>query len=82
MKELFLMLAHIMPEDRLIKELEDALQHYKSKQTEDHKMKLGLWCNLLISKWVIKDEKGGLESVMKEMDKMKQGYDLLNTKNQ
>lgn len=82
MKEFFMLFAHIMPEDKLLKEMEEALHNYKSSQSENHKMRLTMWCHLFLSKHVIKDEKGGLESVLKEMDKMKQGYDLLNTKNQ
>lgn len=82
MKEIFLMFASIMPEDKLLKEMEEALHNYRSTQSEDHKIRLNLWCHLFVSKHIIKDEKGGLESVLKEMNKMKQGYDLLNTKNQ
>lgn len=41
-----------------------------------------MWCHLFLSKHIIKDEKGGLQSVLKEMERMKQGYDLLNTKDQ
>lgn len=82
MKELFLIFSQLMPEDRLLKEMENALNNYRSTQTEDNKLKLTMWCHLFLSKHIIKDEKGGLQSVLKEMERMKQGYDLLNTKDQ
>lgn len=82
MKELFLIFSQLMPEDRLLKEMENALNNYRSTQTEDNKLKLTMWCHLFLSKHIIKDDKGGLQSVLKEMERMKQGYDLLNTKDQ
>lgn len=78
MNELLIILAEAMPEEMLLKELRKELDNYEANPTKETKGKLGLICQIWLSK-DLAEEMGGSEALIKRTNIAKQGFDLLNT---
>jgi hypothetical protein len=76
-----LMLASVMPFDTMIKLLEEEIAEHKLNPSEESQKRISMSCMLIASKSAI-DSTGGLEKTMKDMERMRDGYDLLSPKAQ
>lgn len=77
MKELALMIAHILPEEKIIDELDKAIQKYKEDPTHENTSGVETFALLLISK---KCSTGpdGIVGALKEMENVEKAHNLFN----
>lgn len=75
------MLASVMPFETMLELLEKEIADYKENPCEDNEKKVSMTCMLLASKSAIASS-GGLEKVIEETERMRDGYELLTPKNQ
>lgn len=80
MKNLMLLLASVMPTESIIEIIEKDLAAYKADPTPENIKKLTCTAMLLASKEVVAASDGGVEKVIKDMDRMHDGYELLTPK--
>lgn len=80
MKELALMLASVMSRDQLVEELEKSLDKWRSDKSDQNFDMLAMACVLVGSKKMT-DQKDVID-IIKDMDLMTQGAELLKPKNQ
>ena len=80
MKNEALIIASIMPEEVILDMLSEALTEHKITKTDESKGKLMGACVMLMAKEAITKEPGGVFGVMKEMDTLERGKNLLTPK--
>lgn len=78
MNELLIHLAAALPEDMLVDVLIEQLNKYISTKNVDDLRMAKMSMTILISKDTINDV-GSTDELIKKMNLMKKGYDLLNT---
>jgi hypothetical protein len=83
MKELFVLMAGIMPKEDLVKQLKESITEFEINDSEDNWNSLTMTCMLIATKRNI-DSKEGSESekmseFMKDLDRAEKGRSLLNT---
>lgn len=82
MHELMTILADAMPEENLVEQLEEELQHYKENVLDPHRFdKLATLCSLVVAKASC-NQAGGAGQVLKDIEKFKMGKKLLDLGNQ
>jgi hypothetical protein len=79
MQELFMMFAKIMPEEDLIKLLEEAICEYKADPSKDNKGKMAMYCALVAAQVGTADKE--LPEVLKELGQRKQLLDAFEHRN-
>lgn len=72
MHDLILLFASVIPEDKIIEDLQEALTAHKLAPSDDTKNKLSMWCTLFLSKGIT-DKKDVLECVkeIRELEQIK-----------
>lgn len=78
MKELFLLMASVMPEEMIIKELEKSIAEYKANPSNRVKSDLAFNCMLFSTKHTSERMPGGVTEMIDRSEKMQQAMDLLN----
>ena len=67
MKELMLIMATIMPEEKLIDDMEEALTEYKLTNSNESRMTLATVCQMFILRSVTKGNPDKLQEMLKDM---------------
>ena len=72
-----MMLADVMPKDMVFNMLLDYLEEYKANPTEETERQIFLTCRLVVSKKCILENKGGLDGVLADLERIKSAEKLL-----
>jgi hypothetical protein len=84
MKELMLLLSSAIPEEFVLDSLAEEIQGYKVTKDPAKLEKIQMFCTMVLSKAAVEKAGGadgdGIGKIMKEMDDMERGRDILNPK--
>jgi hypothetical protein len=81
MKELFMLVATITPEDVIIKELEQALSDYKVLNDKDSKNAVLMNCQMLILNHMTQGSPDKMTEMLQKMDQTEQRDKLFDINN-
>lgn len=77
MQSLLIAFAKMVPEDKLLDDLEQSLREYRTTRSEDSKSKLALYSMFITTR--LATEGKDLLEVLREFDEKKRGMDLFAT---
>ena len=81
MKELAVIVAGIMPKEKLIEMLEVEIQNWKNDPTKENFEKLGSTCAMVALKATMPEgDPGAVIDTIKEMDSIERARNLINPK--
>lgn len=80
MKELMLMAATIMPEEKVLEDLQDAIVTYQVDKSEDNKHKLQMRLHLAVLRFMTDGSPEKMSKVMDDMKKFDRQQELFNPK--
>ena len=69
MKELMLMAATMMPEEKILEDLQESIVEYQVEKSEESKHKLNMYLHLAIMRFMTDGKPGKLQKIMEEMKK-------------
>lgn len=67
MKELMLIMATVMPEEKLIDDLQEAITEYKLTNSNDSRKSLAAFCQMFVLRSITKGDPEKLNEVLKDM---------------
>lgn len=78
MKELLVIIATAMPEEKIVSQLEDAIDEHKIFYSDETRKKLAAMCQMLILRTVTEGSAEKAESLLKDMKQQEQRESLFN----
>lgn len=78
MKELMLIVAHMMPEEEMLNQIEEALTEHKLYSSEETAMALATHCQMFVLKRMINGSDDKLKEILADMKKSEQRESLFN----
>ena len=67
MKELMLIMATVMPEEKLIDDLQEAITEYKLTNSNDSRRSLATFCQMFVLRSLTKGDPEKMNEVLKDM---------------
>lgn len=81
MKELMIMAATFMPEEKLMEDLIEAVNEYKLIPSEDNQAKVAMFCMMLPLKFKIGDNANKAMEVINDIDAIDKKMSIFDTNN-
>jgi hypothetical protein len=76
MKELLLMAATLVPEDKILEDVQDAIVEYQMNKSEDNKNKLNTHMHMAIMRFMTDGDPKRMHEVMQKMKKFDRQQEL------
>lgn len=80
MKELMLMAATIIPEEKVLEDLQEAIVNYQVDKTEENKDKLHMHLHLAVFRMMTEGKPEKMNEIMDDMKKFDRQRDLFTPK--